>query len=311
MRRLVLSVCLAASAVALLALPGDNVVSSNAVGLRLRSQPTTSAPVVTSLGRGEEALALGKTDSSDRIDGLTAPWYRVLMSTGQIGWAFGGYLAAEKVWPDSLFLGAEQEATTSQRSYSSGFDNGKLVLVRVSRSDRSDPNLFPTLEVLFVKTPAGAPQVVLAQETGSGYEGSALASLDRLETLDVVGDRRMEICATVTTRSEDGGMTECQLYGAAAGSDRYTMLGSIVMSDSDVGDTPRASAVKGGLHFVRDGGRRLIKAVRVTSSPALMSLPDEDHPEGQPLSGTREETYEMRGPLLLLTETKDIAPGNP
>ena len=312
MKRFVFFLCSVMSAAALQAAPGDNVVASEVDGLRLRSQPTTSGAVLASLARGEEVLALGKTDSSDTIDNLTAPWYRVLLSTGQIGWAFGGYVDARWVWPDLFFLGAEQDAATSLRSYSSGFDNGNLVLVQVIRSDRSDPNVWPSMEVMFVKTQQGAPQVVFAQETGSAYDETAHAALDRIETVDVIGDSRKEVCATVSTRSEDGGRTEWLVYGALAGNDLYTMFGSITLSEFAVGDLEVTSAVRDGPQFVREAGRRLIRVVRVTSAPPTYMRPaDESHPEGQPLAGTREETYELQGSTLVLAETKDIAPGNP
>jgi hypothetical protein len=59
--------------------------------LRLRDSPDTSAAVVTTLLQGADVQIL-ETGAAATIDGITAPWVKVLSSSGYTGWCFSGYL---------------------------------------------------------------------------------------------------------------------------------------------------------------------------------------------------------------------------
>ena len=59
--------------------------------LRLRDSPDTTSKLVTTMQKGTEVQVI-ETGSSETIDGITAPWVKVISSTGYTGWCFGGYL---------------------------------------------------------------------------------------------------------------------------------------------------------------------------------------------------------------------------
>jgi hypothetical protein len=59
--------------------------------LRLRDNPATASLIVTTLDSGTEVQVL-ETGPSAVIDGITAPWVRVLSADGYTGWCFSGYL---------------------------------------------------------------------------------------------------------------------------------------------------------------------------------------------------------------------------
>jgi hypothetical protein len=59
--------------------------------LRLRDAASTASLPVTTLVKGSEVQVL-ETGKEAAIDGITAPWVKVLSSTGYTGWCFSGYL---------------------------------------------------------------------------------------------------------------------------------------------------------------------------------------------------------------------------
>jgi hypothetical protein len=59
--------------------------------LRLRDSASTAAKIVTTLPKGTEVQAL-EAGPASTIDGITAPWMRVISYNGYIGWCFSGYL---------------------------------------------------------------------------------------------------------------------------------------------------------------------------------------------------------------------------
>jgi len=59
--------------------------------LRLRENYNTSSNVVTTMLKGTE-VQIFETGPNDTIDGITAPWVRVVSGTGFVGWCFSGYL---------------------------------------------------------------------------------------------------------------------------------------------------------------------------------------------------------------------------
>jgi hypothetical protein len=59
--------------------------------LRLRDNPHTSSLIVTTLNSGIEVQVL-ETGAIATIDGITAPWVRVLSSNSFTGWCFSGFL---------------------------------------------------------------------------------------------------------------------------------------------------------------------------------------------------------------------------
>jgi len=59
--------------------------------LRVRDNPSTDANIVTTLDLGAEVQIL-ETGSVSTIDGITAPWIRLLSAEGYTGWSFSGFL---------------------------------------------------------------------------------------------------------------------------------------------------------------------------------------------------------------------------
>ena len=64
----------------------------NADSLKLRASAETTSQVVDRLGFGEKLEIITKTEETDTIDGITAPWVMVRRSNSNEGWAFGGYI---------------------------------------------------------------------------------------------------------------------------------------------------------------------------------------------------------------------------
>ncbi|MDR1306700.1 MAG: SH3 domain-containing protein [Treponema sp.] len=63
--------------------------------LRLRDAANTSSRLVTTLPKDTEIQVI-ETGSSTTIDGITAPWVKIISSTGYTGWCFSGYLEEVK-----------------------------------------------------------------------------------------------------------------------------------------------------------------------------------------------------------------------
>ncbi len=61
--------------------------------LRLRDEANTSSLMVTTLSSGSAVQVL-ETGEIQTIDGITAPWVKVLSESGYTGWCFSGYLEA-------------------------------------------------------------------------------------------------------------------------------------------------------------------------------------------------------------------------
>ena len=61
--------------------------------LRVRDEPTTASLIVTTLDVGAEVQVL-ETGAMATIDGITAPWVRVLSYNRFTGWVFSGFLQA-------------------------------------------------------------------------------------------------------------------------------------------------------------------------------------------------------------------------
>ncbi len=59
--------------------------------LRLRDEPNTSSLMVTTLSN-DSAVQVLETGEIQTIDGITAPWVKVLSESGYTGWCFSGYL---------------------------------------------------------------------------------------------------------------------------------------------------------------------------------------------------------------------------
>jgi hypothetical protein len=60
--------------------------------LRLRYSPTTEDRTITTLKKDTTVQILKLQNDKETIDGITAPWARVLTQNGYIGWCFSGYL---------------------------------------------------------------------------------------------------------------------------------------------------------------------------------------------------------------------------
>jgi hypothetical protein len=76
--------------------------------LRLRDNPNSSSLIVTTLDSGVE-VQVTETGASATIDGITAPWVKVISSTGYTGWCFSGYLEEIK-WSDKTDIGNNAES---------------------------------------------------------------------------------------------------------------------------------------------------------------------------------------------------------
>ncbi len=62
--------------------------------LRLRDNSNASSEIVTTLLKGSAVQVL-ETGAMQTIDGITAPWVKVLSESGYTGWCFSGYLKAK------------------------------------------------------------------------------------------------------------------------------------------------------------------------------------------------------------------------
>jgi hypothetical protein len=59
--------------------------------LRMRDNSNTTSLLVTTLQKDTDVQVL-ETGTNTTIDGITAPWVKILSSTGYTGWCFSGYL---------------------------------------------------------------------------------------------------------------------------------------------------------------------------------------------------------------------------
>ncbi|MCB1179908.1 MAG: peptidoglycan DD-metalloendopeptidase family protein [Leptospiraceae bacterium] len=60
-------------------------------GLRIRSEPNLQSELVGNLWKGEKVQVQEKQPENSVIDGIEAPWVRIIFR-GKVGWVFGGYL---------------------------------------------------------------------------------------------------------------------------------------------------------------------------------------------------------------------------
>jgi len=60
-------------------------------GLRVRSDPSTTGSIIARLEAGVSLRAL-ETTEREEIGGVNAPWVRVVLPNGTVGWVFGGFL---------------------------------------------------------------------------------------------------------------------------------------------------------------------------------------------------------------------------
>ena len=64
--------------------------------LRLRSEPNADQDNIVTLIPEGETVEFLERGISVRMDGITAPWFRVKTTDGTVGWAFSGYLEEKK-----------------------------------------------------------------------------------------------------------------------------------------------------------------------------------------------------------------------
>jgi len=80
--------------------------------LRLRDAANTGSKVVTTLPKDAEVQVVEK-GSAATINDITAPWVKVVSSTGYTGWCFSGYLEEIKIQPPEIpAIGVEIEKQT-------------------------------------------------------------------------------------------------------------------------------------------------------------------------------------------------------
>jgi len=85
--------------------------------LRLRDSSNTTSLIVTTLDSGVEVQVL-ETGVTVTIDGITAPWVKVLAENGFTGWCFSGYLEEiEQVVDSEITLENELSQTTKDSQF--------------------------------------------------------------------------------------------------------------------------------------------------------------------------------------------------
>jgi LPXTG-motif cell wall-anchored protein len=73
---------------------GDDTPTYTAVSnLRLREKPTADANVLAGISE-KSGMKILEQGPEETIDGITAPWVKVLLKDGKQGWCFSGYLEA-------------------------------------------------------------------------------------------------------------------------------------------------------------------------------------------------------------------------
>jgi len=98
--------------------------------LRVRSEPDTSKDnQVGRVPEGDsvELLEVGKTAS---VDGITAPWYRVRIADGTIGWVFSGYLSDTRDPLIGTWEGSEKGVVGEPYIATYKFSNGNVEVYR-------------------------------------------------------------------------------------------------------------------------------------------------------------------------------------
>jgi hypothetical protein len=78
--------------------------------LRIRDNPNTTSLLVATLQK-DTGVQVIETGTSTSIDGITAPWVKILSSTGYTGWCFSGYL---EELPNSEVSSTQTEATETE-----------------------------------------------------------------------------------------------------------------------------------------------------------------------------------------------------
>ena len=76
----------------------ETIATCNALvitdNLRIRTSPgiDSSIDIIGKLNKFDEVELIGCTESSQTIDGLTFPWFKVQLKDNTVGWVFGGFV---------------------------------------------------------------------------------------------------------------------------------------------------------------------------------------------------------------------------
>jgi len=254
-------------------------------------------------------VIIGKSTDKATIDGRTAPWYRVLTWSGVLGWAFGGYLKTGTIPRGAVFMDpkAELEATVEDLSLSLNFQDGVLMHVSLDLGNAVEPSEWPRLEVLFAETSDGTPQVVFVRPSGSPQKDVMQRSISSIDTIDFVGDARVEICVAFSETSPYVGSSELWVFGQEQRKNRYELLGTLPASSFDYtrdefgGDT---MSLQSGPERIVEHGQKSLRLVRKTTTSSVVGTEDDGSPDRLTVTVVQEETYVLKNGSLTLSGTK-------
>jgi hypothetical protein len=308
MKLFLVGVCSVLLAGPLHAGPTGILASASANGLRVRSDPALSGAIVGSLRLNDVVVIVGKSPGNATIDGTTAPWYRVLTMSGELGWAFGGYLKTGTISLQMAFIDDEGELQPKVEDLSRSFGGGELKHVRLDLGEAAEPSSWPRLEVLFARPPGGTAQVVFAEPAGSEEFGVMERSVDSIEAVDLLGDSRMEICVTFSESGVDYGTSELWVFGQEGTSNRYELFGTLPMSSGEAGDIcgETSTSVRSGPDSVVERGQRVLKLVRQMTTATAVGTKDDGTPDCLVVTTVQEETYVLKEGTLILAGTKTL-----
>ena len=126
--------------------------------LRLRDKADTSSPMVTTLPKNME-VAVVETGPSATINGIAAPWVKVVSGSGYTGWCFSGYLEALP-----MAASAPENPATTQETPEPAAASAELAAVENAGAERSIPVVFIALGGGLVLLAAGAVFFVLRRK---------------------------------------------------------------------------------------------------------------------------------------------------
>ena len=72
----------------------DGVVNNDSV--RIRLHPGTYEYILDKANKGTPVKVLEESSFKETISGVTAPWYKVKLGNGLVGWIFGAFVDIKK-----------------------------------------------------------------------------------------------------------------------------------------------------------------------------------------------------------------------
>jgi hypothetical protein len=241
-----------------------NIGISKSDDVSIRTNPSSTAKVVSSLKKNEEVYIFGRGTSSSGSDGQDVLWLRVVSISGKPGWVFGQDLLYSPDQEDRSGTGDVAAPEITFTDHSSRFQQGKLVHMVVSFQRKSDATTTDATatELFFVSTPGTAAYVL--DYFSTRCDCCQEVSLDTIQ--DILGDDRKEVCLNVSEACGDGSKSEYYIYGGEAENQKYKLFGTLTLSSGGFGDlcAETGETVISGPDFVRLNGARQIKLTRRT-----------------------------------------------